>query len=157
MPNGGPDCCGNCSHNRAVQEMAHPHPDQEEQFWQLSHCTLRDIKIGNPFWTYCRNFSYGKHPESRNKNEAPVGWITSSGLYEGYVRIPWDDKTAPRVSVPATCVVCKRETEKGIQIDHNGLTLGFCTNRHYVEWWKALHQDESIRSQDFEPPEKRYT
>ena len=26
MPNGGPDCCGNCEHNVAVQKIAHPRP-----------------------------------------------------------------------------------------------------------------------------------
>lgn len=27
MPNGGPDCCGNCGYNKAVQEKAPPHPE----------------------------------------------------------------------------------------------------------------------------------
>lgn len=156
MPNGGPDCCGNCSHNRAVQEMAHPHPDQWERFWQLSHCTLRDVKITNPFWTYCQNFGYGKHPEKRNQAEVPVGWISASGLYEGYVRIPWDDRNEPSVSVPATCSVCGRSTDKGIQVVHGGQTLGFCTNRHYVQWWKTLHEDNSLDPEHFESPEERY-
>ncbi|SRR2546425_534795 len=156
MPNGGPDCCGNCSHNKAVQEMAHPHPEHRERFWELSHCTLRNVKITNPFWTYCRNFTYGKHPESRNKAEEPTGWITASGLYEGYVRIPWDGTTEPRVSVPATCSICGRKTDGGIEIDQNGKVLGFCTNRHYVEWWVSVHPDTSFRSDDFESPEERY-
>lgn len=156
MPNGGPDCCGNCSHNRAVQEMAHPHPEQRELFWQLSYCTLRDVKITNPFWTYCRNFGYGKHPETRNKEEHPKGWISASGLYEGYVRIPWDDKNEPQVSVPATCSICGRKTDEGIEINHENKTVGFCTNRHYVQWWKTIHRDESLNTEEFEAPEKRY-
>jgi hypothetical protein len=157
MPNGGPDCCGNCSHNRAVQEMAHPHPEQPELFEQLSHCTLRDVKIDNPFWTYCRNFSYGKHPETRNKEESPKGWISSSGLYEGYVRIPWDDKNEPQISVSATCSICGRKTDEGIEISHENQTFGFCTNRHYVQWWKTFHRDEFLKTEDFETPEERYT
>ena len=124
MPNGGPDCCGNCSHNRAVQEMAHPHPEQRERFWQLSCCTLRDVKITNPFWTYCRNFVYGKHPETRNRGDMPTGWIYASGLYEGYVRIPWDNKNEPRVSVPATCTICGRKTQEGIEVDHAVFLVG---------------------------------
>jgi len=156
MPNGGPDCCGNCSHNRAVQEMAHPHPEQREKFWQLSYCTLRDVKITEPFWTYCHNFDYGKKPAARNKEASPLGWISASGLYEGYKRIPWDDKNEPHLPAPATCIICNRKTDEGIEIVHEGATLGFCTNRHYVEWWKTLHQDDSLRAEDFESPEERY-
>lgn len=156
MPNGGPDCCGNCSHNRAVQEMAHPHPEQRERFWQLSYCTLRDVKISNPFWTYCRNFGYGKHPETRNKEESPKGSISASGLYEGYVRIPWDDKNEPQVSVPATCSICGRKTDEGIEITHENIGYGFCTNRHYVQWWKTIHVDDSLIADDYESPEDRY-
>lgn len=156
MPNGGPDCCGNCSHNRAVQEMAHPHPEQFDRFRELSYCTLRDVKITNAFWTYCKNFEYGKHPENRNKVEQPKGWITASGLYEGYVRIPWDGKIEPRVSVPATCMVCSRKTDNGIEIDHDGETLGFCTNRHYVKWWCSVHNDISFQPNDYQSPEERY-
>jgi hypothetical protein len=156
MPNGGPDCCGNCSHNRAVQEMAHPHPEPRERFWELSYCTLREVKVTNPFWTYCRNFTYGKTPELRNKGEMPKGWITASGLYEGYVRIPWDDKREPRVSVPATCSICGRKTDEGIVLDRDGRVLGFCTNRHYVEWWVTVHEGSSLKPENFESPEERY-
>jgi hypothetical protein len=156
MPNGGPDCCGNCSHNRAVQEMAHPHPEQRERFWELSFCTLREVAIPNPFWTYCSNFCYGKHPENRNRAEAPAGWISASGLYEGYVRIPWDGRNEPRVAVPATCAVCGRKTDEGIELDRDGQVLGFCTNRHYVQWWKTVRQDDRLVPEDFESPEDRY-
>lgn len=156
MPNGGPDCCGNCSHNRAVQEMAHPHPEQRERFWDLSHCTLRDVNITNPFWTYCSNFTYGKRPEERNREEQPDSWISSSGLYEGYVRIPWDDSNEPHISVPAQCLLCGRETQEGIVVDHEGTKLGFCTNRHYVQWWKTIYEDESLIAEHYESPEERY-
>ena len=156
MPNGGPDCCGNCSHNKAVQEMAHPHPEHREQFWQLSYCTLRDVKITNPFWTYCSNFDYGKRPESRSRDEKPDGWVTASGLYEGYVRIPWDDNNEPNVSVAVTCSICGRKSNEGIEINHNEEIFGFCTNRHYVEWWVSVHRDTSFSPEDFESPEERY-
>ena len=136
--------------------MAHPHPEKRERFWQLSHCTLRDVKITDPFWTYCHNFDYGKYPEDRNKTETPVGWISASGLYEGYVRIPWDDRNEPRVCLPTTCVICGRTTNEGIEVDHDGQTLGFCTNRHYIQWWKTCHDDDSLDPDFFESPEERY-
>lgn len=59
MPNGGPDCCGNCGFNKAAQEMAHPHPDQREKFWALSplHATrcegykpILDVLPQLPLW-----------------------------------------------------------------------------------------------------------
>ena len=93
MPNGGPDCCGNCSHNKAVQEIAHPQPWAEFN----SYCTLRKVGIKDAFWTYCNNFEYGKSPENRQLSVKPIGPITSSGLYEGYVRIPWLGDIAPSV------------------------------------------------------------
>jgi hypothetical protein len=153
MPNGGPDCCGNCGFNKAVQEMAHPHPDQREKFWALSHCSLRDVKITNPFWTYCRNFRYGKPLPKPGEKAAIKGWISSSGLYEGYVRIPWHGQTEPEVSVPCVCAICGRKTPKGITVAHEGMNMGFCTNRHYVDWWKSQHDDVSISSDDLETPE----
>ena len=155
MPNGGPDCCGNCSHNRAVQEMAHPHPEQQDRFGDLSHCTLRDVTIKNPFWTYCDNFIYGKRPEDRNHTDQPVGWISSSGLFEGYVRIPWDGKNEPQVFVPATCQICGRETHEGISLDYDGSKLGFCSNRHYVQWWRTRHNDDSWNPEHYQSPEER--
>lgn len=155
MPNGGPDCCGNCSHNYAVQEMAHPHPEHRGKFWELSSCTLRGIKITNPFWTYCRNFEYGKHPESRNQFATPKGSVTASGLYEGYVRIPWNGQEEPSVSVPTSCSICGRKTESGIEVSHDRITLGFCTNRHYVQWWKTIHDDPEFKPEDYESPEHR--
>ena len=136
--------------------MAHPHPDQHERFGQLSYCTLRNVKITNPFWTYCRNFAYGKHPELRNKEEKPEGCITASGLYEGYVRIPWDGEREPRISGPITCSKCGRETKRGVEIFHDGKSLGFCTNRHYIEWWLSIHHDPSFRPDDFISPEQRF-
>lgn len=156
MPNGGPDCCGNCGHNKAVQEMAHPHPDQREKFWELSHCSLRDVKILNPFWTYCHNFRYGKYLPEPDDVEEARGWIFGSGLYEGYVRIPWNGTTEPCVSVPCECLLCGRKTEKGITVRHEDQELGFCTNRHYIDWWKTVHDDPKISSDGLDRPEEFY-
>ena len=82
--------------------------------------------------------------------------LSHISLYEGYVRIPWNDKIVPQVSVSAECVTCGRETNDGILVKHDGLKLGFCTNRHYVEWWKTIHNDSSLNPQDFESPEERF-
>ena len=59
-------------------------------------------------------------------------------LFEGYVRIPWNGKNEPLISVPAKCSVCSRETKDGIAVKHENAMLGFCTNRHYVQWWKTV-------------------
>ena len=96
--------------------MAHPQPEKTEEFWKISYCTLRDVNITNPFWTYCPNFNYGKNPENRNKSEKPNGWITSSGLFEGYVRIPWNGINEPILSLSVTCSVCKKMTDNGIKV-----------------------------------------
>ena len=156
MPNGGPDCCGNCGHNRAVQEMAHPHPQQREKFWELSHCTIRAVKITNPFWTYCHNFRYGKNLPEPGETEEPSGWIFGSGLYEGYVRIPWHEDSEPEVSTPCTCAVCSRTTEEGITVKDGEEVMGFCTNRHYIDCWKTKHDDPKISSEGLDTPEEHY-
>jgi hypothetical protein len=41
-------------------------------------------------------------------------------------------------------------------LNHNGIKLGFCTNRHYVQWWKTVHNDKSLNPERYESPEKRY-
>ena len=156
MPNGGPDCCGNCGYNKAVQEMAHPHPDRKEEFWNLSHCTLRQVRIPDPFWTYCENFLYGKEIPEEDAEVQPKGYISGSGLFEGYVRIPWNDTTSPKVSVPSKCAVCGRETLRGITVQHEDAELGFCTNRHYIDWWKTIHDDPSVSSEGLITPEERF-
>ena len=156
MPNGGPDCCGNCGFNKAVQEMAHPHPDQQERFWAISYCSLRHLKISNPFWTYCHNFRYGKPLPEPGEHVAIDGRVFGSGLYEGYVRIPWHGDTEPIVSTPCTCVICGRKTKRGISVVDEGQSIGFCTNRHYIDWWKTKHDDKNISSEGLETPEEFY-
>ena len=62
----------------------------------------------------------------------------------------------PKVSVKATCHICNRETGEGITINHEGMDLGFCTNRHYVEWWRTLFDDTRFDPDDYESPEEKY-
>ena len=153
MPNGGSDCCGNCCFNKAVQEMGHPDPDQKERFWEISHCTVRNLKITNPFWTYCKNFRREKTIPEPGEPVTLKGWIYSSGLYEGYVRIPWHGDSEPVASVSCTCSICGRTTERGIKVDHEETEVGFCTNRHYIDWWKTMHDDPGISSEGYKTPE----
>lgn len=156
MPNGGPDCCGNCAFNKAVQEMNPPHPDQMEHFWEISHCTLRKLKITDPLWTYCYNFRQGKELPEPGEFVTPNGWVYASGLYEGYVRIPWHGDSEPVVSVPCTCLICGRTTDRGISFIHEGKELGFCTNRHYIDWWKTKHDDPCVTTEGLDTPEVFY-
>ena len=37
----------------------------------------------------------------------------SSGLYEGYVRIPWNKNNEPYVGVPTTCFICSLKVKSG--------------------------------------------
>ena len=177
MPNGGSNCCGECVCNKAVREMSYPYTDESNRFWDLSFCTLRQINITDPFWTYCHNwFPSGSDRDiSEILSQEPIGLISKSGLYEGYVKIPWHGSIEPNVSVPCTCVTCDRTTESGITIEvvdkvlgdritESGTTiklvykvLGFCTNLHYVEWWKTKHPDSDIDTSYFATPEEYYT
>jgi hypothetical protein len=117
--------------------MAHPQPWGEFH----SFCTLRKVEIDNAFWTYCDNFEYGKNPESRQVEIKPIGPITSSGLYEGYVRIPWLGDAAPIVigdnndDADLVCSLCGFQSKSGIALKVGDEDESFCTNRHYLEWW----------------------
>jgi hypothetical protein len=153
MPNGGPDCCGECVLNRAIQELGSPHGKSEgdcKEIWNRSYCTLRSVKITEPFWTYCANYS---HEKSKISGEVAKGWVFASGIYEGYVRIPWHGNIEALVNVATTCSVCGRPKASGIEVkaSDNSL-LGFCSNRHYVQWWKTQHDDASIRADHYADP-----
>jgi hypothetical protein len=66
MPNGGDDCCGTCWFNRKNKgELGYRHAFAPED----SYCTIRDLNIEIPFYTYCSN-----HPRCNpTKIEIPVG------------------------------------------------------------------------------------
>jgi hypothetical protein len=138
--------------------MSYPYTDELDRFCDLSFCTLRQVNITDPFWTYCHNwFPSGSDRDiSEILSQEPIGWISKSGLYEGYVKIPWHGSIEPNVSVPCTCVICDRGTEGGITIQMIDEVLGFCTNLHYVEWWKIQHPDATIDTSYFATPEEYY-
>jgi hypothetical protein len=114
MPNGGPDNCGHCFHN----------PDGG---W----CHLRDLMIVDRMWTYCANVIH-KEP----LNAEIVGPVYSSGLYEGYVRIPWLGDRRPKSGKQVKCYKCGDFVENGIELElRSGEKFGFCCNKNYFEWW----------------------
>jgi hypothetical protein len=159
MPNGGPDNCANCAFNKAVQKMDYPYPfndDQMKRFYQLSYCTLRDVKITSPFWTYCDNFRSEEELSDQTKKVKIIGWIFANGLYEGYVRIPWDGNIEPVAYRPCVCLLCGRKTNTGITVTQDSKEIGFCSNRHYIYWWKTKHDDPAIESEYLRSPEELY-
>jgi len=66
MPNGGSDCCGTCwfnAKNKGEAGYAHSHDPA------LARCTIRNLAIENPFYTYCAN-----HPHRRpHRDSIPIG------------------------------------------------------------------------------------
>ena len=93
MPNGGSDCCGSCWFNRAnggrKGTLNHDHSIP-------SHCEIRDLRIEDPFYTYCSNHPY----RMRRRVEVPLGpvYVHDGGSCErdGVIqfwsgRKPWMD------------------------------------------------------------------
>lgn len=169
MPDGGSDCCANCAFNKAVQEMGLSHEwavshgdDYEaldkdrERFGRSAYCQLRNVDIPQPGWTYCANIVHGKFEPPPPGEVRIAGPIRRSGLFEGgYARIPWHGDVEPRVSVSCQCALCGRSTERGIVVSDAGEQLGFCSNRHYTEWWNAKH-DGNADSERYPSPEEIY-
>ena len=66
MPNGGSDCCGTCWFNAKNEGRAgYDHVHDSE----LDFCTIRNLSIEDPFYTYCCNHPY-RCPE---RDPIPVG------------------------------------------------------------------------------------
>lgn len=160
MPNGGSDCCAKCDFNHARGELDLPiqsDGDPEQPFHKRSFCVLRHIRTPNPFWTYCANFRGSLRFVGDDAPAKAHGPVFASGLYEGYVRIPWHGDVEPSVDVPATCSICGRKSDGGILLSISaGEPLGFCTNRHYVEWWRTVHDDPRIKADRLATPEEYY-
>ena len=72
MPNGGSDCCGTCwfnAKNKGLAGYEHAH-DSEPAF-----CTIRNLPIKDPFYTYCGNHPY-RRPEG---DPIPIGPVYVEG------------------------------------------------------------------------------
>lgn len=133
MPNGGPDNCGTCGFNRRNRGVwRNPTPDTQ----QAPFCDIRNVTVLIDHWTYCRNW----HTRTRE----PIGPIYASGLYEnGYRRIPWHGAVEPEVVRNGVCRECNQRFGEGIALPAvEGATLNFCSNLHYLAWWKRQHPGE---------------
>jgi hypothetical protein len=121
MPNGGPDNCGHCFHNH-------------DGGW----CHLRDVMIVDKMWTYCANVT-----SIELENVEIRGPIYASGLYEGYVRIPWLGDRRPKSGKQVKCHECGDFVEDGIELQlRTGEKFGFCCNKNYFEWWAERPEAE---------------
>jgi hypothetical protein len=133
MPNGGPDNCGTCGFNRRNRgTWRNPAPDESE----LPFCEIRGLSILIDHWTYCQNW----HTRTRK----PIGPVYSSGLYEnGYHRIPWHGAIAPETGESGVCRECGQAFTDGIALPAvERQSWQFCSNLHYLEWWKRMHPGE---------------
>ena len=134
MPNGGIDNYGVCGFNKA-NGGKWGWPDDKGAL-ERAYCTIRDVPIPNPLWTYCAN----RH----TKSDIPYGPILTSGLHEKgilYRRIPWHGKNCPQHCAAGKCAVCDNGFENGLQVDDKEGPLTFCCNDHYLNWWKQRHPD----------------
>ena len=133
MPNGGPDNCSTCGFNRRNRGTWR-NPEADEQ--QASFCEIRKVTVLNDHWTYCQNW----HTRTREL----VGPIYSSGLYdEGYRRIPWHGSVEPEHMDMGVCSACGEAFVEGLAIA--GIECApraFCSNLHYLQWWKRQHPQE---------------
>jgi hypothetical protein len=68
MPNGGSDCCGTCWFNGKNKGRAGFNRDRDGDS-NPDLCTIRDLSIADPFYTYC-----GNHPHRRpERDPIPIG------------------------------------------------------------------------------------
>ena len=133
MPNGGPDCCGKCYHN----------PNG-------GFCELRDVMIVDKMWTYCANYTHSEKANLKIK-----GPIFSTGLYEGYVRLPWLGDRRPKSNRQVQCYECGDYVESGIEIElRTGEKFGFCCNKNYFKWWADQTQGDEERASPDQKLEK---
>jgi|TARA_Y100000310_G_C20579012_1_gene761998 hypothetical protein len=58
MPNGGPDNCGECIFKKSFLAPKSSTDEPENPLFperKVYNCTIRDLEIENPYWTYCAN------------------------------------------------------------------------------------------------------
>jgi hypothetical protein len=133
MPNGGPDNCGTCGFNRRNRGVwRNPEPDES----QTSFCEIRGTPILSDHWTYCQNW--------HSRTRSPIGPIYASGIYDhGYQRIPWHGMVEPELVQTGACNECGTPIADGISIAAvEQVPVKFCSNLHYMQWWKRQHPDE---------------
>ena len=160
MPNGGSDCCMNCTYNIAVQKLGRfpkgtvlKKKEKEQEEWRaLSECSLRKVNVNFTSGTFCANF--------RRIGEDAIPVPVVEPIYaEGYTekkwtypRIPWNgnyevflvgrELLGDKVAV---CNVCERVLENGliVRVSESDV-LAFCCNAHYMRWWFDCHPEEEL-------------
>jgi hypothetical protein len=100
MPNGGSDNCGMCWFSARNKGEACLTPEASGP----DHCTIRDVAIECPLWTYCNN-----HPKHRSERDrVPIGpvWVCGDDI-RSYARcsIP---RLTPRGFGSIFCSCCAR-------------------------------------------------
>lgn len=139
MPNGGPDNCGTCGFNRRNRGVwRNPVPGEQ----QLPFCEIRGLTVLADHWTYCQNW--------HTRTKKLIGPIYASGLYEnGYRRIPWHGAVEPESIGAGACSECGKTFADGIAIvSIESARLVFCSNLHYLQWWKRQHPEEDAPMSD---------
>lgn len=133
MPNGGPDNCSTCGFNRRNYGIWR-NPEADER--QMPFCEIRNLPVLADHWTYCQNW----HTRTRE----PIGPVYASGLYEGgYHRIPWHGPVEPEHVGAGVCSECGDAFTEGIAIAAiESASHVFCSNLHYLRWWKRQHPQE---------------
>jgi len=134
MPNGGPDNCGTCGYNRRNWGIwRNPQPDENEP----SYCRIRSVPLTADHWTYCQNW--------HTRTSEPIGPVYASGLYEnGYRRIPWHGTIEPDHIKAGVCNECRERFDEGLAIAvPDAPPVQFCSNLHYLKWWKRQHPGEN--------------
>jgi len=127
MPNGGSDHCGNCRHNRKVQENA----SRDERFLK-AFCTVRGVPVRHSSYTYCANH----YVDERE----PIGPMFGALL--DHERVPYYGAAPARICTARACAVCGKAGGENAGAEVTHATLGivrFCGAPHYAQWWKAQH------------------
>ena len=136
MPNGGClDNCFECQFYRVDKSKELTTEGNIKK--EFDYCTIRHLQIAKSCWTYCIN--------SRTGDAVPHGPVYANGLYgdNGYVRIPWNGRYEPRKVISGICRICHQTFEDGIEVNTNDEeVLQFCSNDHYLNWWKETHKNE---------------
>lgn len=141
MPNGGIENCGTCGFNQVNKGVWGAIDYKDDEQFDNAYCTIRNVRIENPLWTYCVN--------CHSMDSEPEGPICMVGLAEKvagylYARIPWHGNEKPQLCVPGPCE-CGRFAQEGIAIETANGTKHFCCNGHYVKWWRSEHPGETYK------------
>ena len=116
MPNGGTHHCQGCSNHDEKQ----------------SRCTLRNVRITDPYYTTCNNRGPTTFRHSRSTPDAtpngPIYAITGPG--GAYCELPYLCGERPSYASP-----------EGIEVQYKGKTMMFKTVEEYFEFRMSTEDD----------------